>query len=526
MARTRSARAAPPRSPARRGKPELRVVDDALARELVKPWRKANAILRGYEAGKRGRRTEGWHTAGGSANAEISPSIATIRNRARDLVRNNPYAARAIDILTAKKIGTGIRARPDKGAIPAWEEFVETCDFEGDLDLYGIQSVMSRTADEAGEVLVRRVRVRDGRVPLKLQVLEPDYLDTSRFGPVGPNYIIAGIEVDRLGRRQAFYLYDQHPGESVLIPRRFESVRVPATEVLHFYEKRRPGQLRGVSRLAASILRLRDLDDYKEAELIRKKIEACFVAFVHGGDSKRPLAEAKDDPDTGKRTETLAPGIIEYLQNGESVTFGNPSPSADAAFTKDELHAIAVGAGTTYEQLTGDLKGVTFSSIRTGAADFRDLVEMWRWIYFMPMAMRRIKDWFLEAAFAAGSIRTPRYKFVWTAPAWPYVNPVDDIKAMREEIDGRLQSLSEKIRERGYDPDEVFQEIADEKEKLKKLGITAGAGGTPPPGQPGQPAPGEPKPGEPKPGDDGEPKPAGDDGEDPADKPEAGDAEK
>jgi lambda family phage portal protein len=469
MARSRTARAQTSRKPRA---PHLRVVDEQLARELVAPWRKAREILRAYDAGKSGRRTEGWYAGGGSANGEITPSLSAARNRARDLVRNNPYARRALDTLTAKKVGTGIIARPDKGAAAAWEEFFETCDFEGDLDLAGMQSMMARTADEAGEVLLRRIRTREGRVPLKLQILEPDYIDTTKFGATqAGNYIIAGVEIDSLGRRQALWLYDRHPGESVLVPRALESRRVEASEIVHFYEKLRPGQLRGFPRLAASMLRLRNLDEYKEAELVRKKIEACFVAFVHGGDPGRPLAEAKTDASTGKRTETLAPGIIEYLGGNETVSFGNPSVAGDSDFTKEELHAIAVGAGVTYEQLTGDLSGVNFSSIRAGQGDFRDLVDAWRWIFFIPMAMRRVKDWFLEAAYTAGAIRTNRYKFVWTPPAWPYVNPKDDISAIKEEIKGGLQSLSEKIRERGYDPQQVFAEIKEEREQLKKDGI-------------------------------------------------------
>lgn len=456
-----------------KAKPKLRLVQDGEIREVqAVAFKKATEVLRAYDAGKSGRRTSGWYASGNSANGEINQSLATVRNRGRDLVRNNPYARRAIDMLTAKKVGTGIRARPEKGAAGAWDEFVENCDFEGDLDLYGIQSMMSRTTDESGEILVRRVRTREGRVPLKLQILEPDYLDSSRFGAAANgNYIIAGVEVDKLGRRQAFYLYDQHPGESNLLPRAFESKRVDASEVIHFYEKLRPGQLRGISRLVASMMRLRDLDDYKEAELVRKKIEACFVAFVHGGGPNRPLGEAVTDSATQKRNETLSPGIIEYLRGGEDVTFGNPSASGDSAFTKDELHAVAVGVGVTYEQLTGDLSGVNYSSIRAGMGDFADVVEMWRWIHFMPMAMRRVKDWFLDAAYTAGSIRSPRYKFIWTPPAWPYVNPVDDIKARKEEIKGGLQSLSEHIRRLGYDPDTVYAEIAEDNKKLKAAGI-------------------------------------------------------
>lgn len=434
--------------------------------------RQAFDMLRSYDAARRGRRTEGWRAHGSSANNEVGGAIVTVRNRSRDLIRNNPHARRAFMVWKAKAIGTGIQARPEKGASAAWKEFVDTCDYEGDTDFNGLQAMMGGTAFESGEVLVRRIRLQSGRVPLQLQVLEPDYLDGTRFGATsGGNYIIAGVEVDRRGIVQAYWLYDQHPGESVLLPRGLESKRVPVSEVFLYGEKERPGQLRFMCRLASAVMRLRDVDDYNEAMIVRKKIEACFAAFVVGGDPQRPIGEATINATTGKRKETLSPGMIEYVPAGTDVKFGAPSAASDLGFTVDQLRAIAVGAGITYEQLTGDLSRVNYSSIRSGMADFRDLVEQWRWLSFIPKPMRIIKGWFLDAAWSAGTIRTKNYAFTWTPPAWPYVNPVDDIKAIKEEIRGGLQSLSEKIRERGYDPEVVFDEMQKERQTLAQKGL-------------------------------------------------------
>lgn len=431
--------------------------------------RAALEVVRSYDAGKNTRRTSGWRSTGGSANSETVPSLATVRNRSRELVRNNPHALRAINILAAKSIGTGIRARWDKGAQAAWKEFEETCDFEGDQDLCGLQSLAARCSYEAGEVIIRRVRERSGRVPLKLQVLEPDYLDSTKFGVLSNgNFAIGGVEIDVLGRKQAYWLYTQHPGESLQLPMALQSKRVEASEVILFGEKLRPGQLRFMARLAASMMRLRDFDDYRDALIVKKKIEACFAAFVIGGNPNLPLAEATTDSETGKRTETLSPGIIEYTPGGTDVKFANPSTGGDDGFSMQELHAIAAGAGVTYAQLTGDLSQTNYSSIRAGMADFRDLVEAWRWQFFVPMVMRRVGGWFLDAAWTAGSIRAQTYGVEWTPPAWPYVNPVDDIKAAKEEIRGGLASRAEKIRERGYDPDAVREEIKKEREEDEK----------------------------------------------------------
>jgi len=435
--------------------------------------RQALLEIRAYEGAKRTRRTEGWRSGNGSANAEINGALSTLRDRSRELVRNNPYARRAINVLVGKSIGTGILARVPDGAKSAMDEFVDKCDVTATFDFYGLQSLIARTAFESGGCLVRRIRTTQGRIPLKLQVLEPDYIDTTKYGTVGDNYIIAGIEINGYGARVAYWLYDQHPGESAPIPRRLQSQRIDASEIIYFGERERPGQLHCVPRLATTMLRFRDHDDWRDAVLLKKKIEACFVAFVHGSGTSNTIAgsgqiETQTD---GKRIETLSPGMIHKLRDGEEVSFGNPSAAVDGGFNKDELHAMAVGTGVTYEQLTGDLSQVNFSSMRAGMNDFIDMVEMYRWIQFIPQVLKPIREWAIEAGWTAGSLRSRDYAFIWTPPAWPYVNPVDDIKALKEMVLGGVQSLSEGIRQRGYNPDDVFDEIARERKSLAEKGI-------------------------------------------------------
>ncbi|WP_163070242.1 phage portal protein, partial [Acinetobacter nosocomialis] len=71
---------------------------------------------------------------------------------------------------------------------------------------------------EAGECLVRRRKrfSSDGLpVPMQLQVLEADFLDEARSGKNGKNEIIQGVEFDPVGRRVAYWLFDEHPGSAL-----------------------------------------------------------------------------------------------------------------------------------------------------------------------------------------------------------------------------------------------------------------------------------------------------------------------
>lgn len=432
-------------------------------------------VERSYDGAKTGRRTSGWTTGGTSANAEIAPAITLLRNRSRDLVRNNPYAAKAINSLVSNAIGTGITpSLPDGQEL--WNKWVTECDADGQLDLYGLQMLAARTVRESGECLVR-LRYRndsDGlSVPLQLQVLEPDYLDSTKYEAL-PNggYIQYGIEFDAIGRRAAYWLHKQHPGDQSPLLNGLVSTRVPAKDVLHIYEKTRPGQTRGVPVLAPSMLKMRDLDDYEEAELVRKGIEACFAAFVTTDSDALAVGEQSTESTTNRRIENLSAGMIQYLKPGEAVSFGAPGAvQGYNEYIRTQLHAIAAGAGITYEQLTGDLSQVNYSSIRAGTLEFRRMVEQWQWLTFIPMFCQPLMRAWLGSAVAAGKIKNLDQAVNWTTTRFDWVDPVKDVTGELMEIASGLKPWSEAVRGRGYDPKLNIAEIAKDQQAFIEAGI-------------------------------------------------------
>ncbi len=452
-------------------------------------YRSMLTAARAYDAAKTRRRTDGWITSGSSANAEIATAAARVRERARDLVRNNPWAAAAVRKLPTKVVGTGImprlRARPDEvdrkdKARAEWEAFVEASDPERRLDFYGQQNLIARTWFEAGEALVRflpRPASFGLRVPLQLQVLEPDFLDASQDRVLdGGGQIVQGVEYDAQGRRAAYWLFAQHPGDALrsFAKRTGNSLRVPASEVLHIFEPHRPGQARGVSLFAAVALRMRDVDDYDDAEIMRKKIAACFAGFVKRTvEVGKPLATSARLDDSGRRVESIAPGLVQYQQPGEDVTFPNP-PAAEGYldFMKLQLHAISVALGMTYEQMTGDLSQVNYSSIRAGMIDFWDLVDQWQWLVLIPQLCQPV--WNRVAALLAATGKRDlqqEFQAVWTPPRRRWVDPLKEVAALKDAIRAGLTTLPAAIAEQGEDPDEVLAEIAATAEKLDALAL-------------------------------------------------------
>lgn len=435
---------------------------------------------RKYEGAARGRRTDGWQTSGASPNAEAQGAIELLRDRSRDLVRNNPFASRAVQVIVSNSIGTGIASKltgPSasqvKKAEDLWRQWAGTsaCDAAGEHDFAGLQALAFRTVVESGEVLIRR-RPRfstDGLpVPLQLQLLEPDYIATIKTEEIQGGYIIQGVEFDLLGRRVGYWLYDKHPGE--IARAGFLSItpkRIPASEILHLYKVDRIGQVRGICWGAPVIIKLRDFDEYGDSTLLAKKISACFAGFVYDSE---PTDTASDQ--TELPVDRLEPGILETLPPGKKIEFATPPVAADYSdFTRTTLRAIAMGYGVPYEALTGDLSQVNFSSARMGWVEFHRSIEQWRWNMIIPRLCSPVFAWFKDAAELTGA-KIGSVSVEWTPPRREMIDPVNEIAAYSNAIRSGLMTLSGVLRESGYDPAAHLQEYSDDQKLLDKLGLT------------------------------------------------------
>ena len=66
-----------------------------------------------YEsAGTRGARAKSWQASSAGPNASVVQNLSLMRHRARDAIRNDPWAKTAIARLVSNTIGTGIQAHP------------------------------------------------------------------------------------------------------------------------------------------------------------------------------------------------------------------------------------------------------------------------------------------------------------------------------------------------------------------------------------------------------------------------------
>jgi len=455
-------------------------------------WIKKETKARSYEGAGKGRRHDGWTTTSASANSLVGSHAGLLRQRSRDLLRNNAYAAAAIRALTSNIVGDGIKPKSNTGdqqldaeVDRLWKQWERVASGTLPVGFYGLQALAVRSFLESGEVLLRRRRRRrvDALpVPMQIQILEADQLDATKNEVLNDSgaRIVQGVEFSPTERRVAFHILRNHPGETVVQLRNGrEVVRVFAEDIAHLYEPQRPGQVRGVPWLAPAIRRFRDLDDYEDAELVRKKVEACVAAFVIGDEEAEEGIAPKVEDSDGNPIETLEPGLIAYTRGGKQVVFNQPhSVGGYDAYKRAELQSIAAAVGMTYELLSGDLSKVNFSSIRAGLIEFRRMVSAMRANLVIPMMCDPVWRWFIEAAIADGSLPKPIagttedvYRVKWTAPRFEEVDREKDAKADREEL-ANAGGFRSQLASKGIDFEEWIAEEIETRERLSEAGIS------------------------------------------------------
>lgn len=456
-----------------------------------------------YEGAAYNRRTAGWAPGNDSVNATLYGSADTLRARSRDMIRKNAWASNGSEVLVSEAIGTGIKPQslhPDLATKTdlekLWLEWTDYADADGIQDFYGLQALAVRSMVEGGECFIRlrQRRPEDNyRVPLQLQVLEAEHCPMWKNESLPGGFTIRnGIEFNIIGQRVAYWLYPIHPGERGIILGPGDDLqprRVPAEQVLHIFRRQRPGQIRGEPWFSRALIRLLDYDQYTDATLMRQKVAALFagvITEVNDADDL-PTQATLNMPGTGETGPPgvayagLEPGTLQKLAPGESITFSNP-PSAGTGFKEFNvacLREIAASVGCTYEQLTGDLTGVNYSSIRAGLLGFRRKTEQIQHTVVVFQMCRPLWKAWLEAAVFGGEIKASIYArqqrqylaVKWIPPGWQWVDPEVEVAAAKAAVRNGFKSAASVISEQGEDIEDVYNQIALGNKLADSLGL-------------------------------------------------------
>lgn len=458
-----------------------------------------------YQSAGRGRLLRMWRPPSSGPNYSIAHDVPVLRSRARDAARNDPWEGAALDKLDANGIATGIQAKmingtdAQKRAVKLlWNAFMEECDADGVLDGYGLQALAWREWNEAGEVFgrLRYRNLSDGlQVPLQVQVIESELCPSDLYTRASNgNVVKAGIEFNAIGKRVAYWMYREHPGDEQFSFRGRDLVRVPADQIIHLYRPLRAGQIRGIPEQAATLVRMFKRENMENAVLDRQQLANLFTGFLTKNVNPEELPENVVDDlstDDSGHQETdaddtpligLEPGTMVELPTGYKPEFSQPpAPNLDyQAYLRQQLLAHAARRGVPYEVLTGDLTNVSDRALRLILNEFRRLLEMRQWLFFIPQWCARIRREFFDVSHLARKLpeigdyaERPLFyqETLYVPEGWPYSHPVQDVVADIKAIRAGLDSRQATQLRAGNDPEEIDRQQAEDNARADAAGL-------------------------------------------------------
>jgi len=219
-----------------------------------------------------------------------------------------------------------------------------------------------------------------------------------------------------------------------------------------------------------------------DAYVVKQKIAALFAGFIiKPSEESNPLGATSDVVDDEEvPLITLEPGLLQELLPGEDVKFANPPQGGEeyVNWFRDQLRTLAAGQGVMYEMMTGDLTGVTYSSIRTGIIWHRRAVQRWQANVMVRQFCNPVwRRWYSDAVLAgelpfAPDTRDgiPRTRWIPT-PGWAQVDPEKETRSLEREIRAGVATRGQKLIESALDPEEFDEERARENERADALGL-------------------------------------------------------
>jgi lambda family phage portal protein len=497
----------------------LRADVEAARAELETERNRGRVHKRAYQAALVNRLTADFATSAVSANAELRKSLRRLRERSRDLAQNNPHVKKFLSLVRTNVIGHGgiklqaTATRPGAGGAEeldeelnrrverAWAEWghKETASASGRLSWLDQQHLFVTTLARDGEALCR-ILAADNPFGFTLQFIDVAWLDETFNARLGNgNRVLMSVEVDKYNRPVNYWLTP--PSYDYLYPEREDAQRrtpVPASQMIHcFVVNEDESQTRGVPWTHAAMLRLKMLAGYEEAEVIAARLEACKGVFLipPEGDEEGGYAGDGDEAVDAPLLEEIEPGMSTELPPGYKVeTFDPQHPNANGpAFAKWMLRSIATTVDVAYVSLGNDLEGVNYSSIRAGLLDER---SQWRIIqsFVVEHFCRTVYRAWLRSSVAVGGIEGvgpreyDRLKSpLWRPRGWPWVDPLNDMKASLMAIDNALETRTDVAGEQGESFPEIVAKLKNENDLLEKNGLPVKADAKEPPagGQPG-----------------------------------------
>ena len=488
--------------------------------------RTAMALASGgyFHGSRRGRAAlSNWNPGVADADGDISPDLVDLRAYSRDLSRTSALAGGAINTVVTNVVGTGLAVQPTPDAdflglteaeakewtaavAREWKLWAEgtDCDITRTQNFYALQGLAFRSALESGDVFAIPTMAGAGRpYKLALQLVEADRICNPGNNADKPS-LVAGVELDGAGAPVAYHISDVHPGARQRTAGKWTRVDAFGAQsgrrnVLHLFDRRRPGQSRGVPYLASVIEPLKQLTRYSEAEISAAVVSAAFAVFVKmdheafsglfdessATEYLNAATNARWDGTVGQ-AGLSGPGKAVNLLPGESIEapqLGRPNSEFDP-FVTSILRQVGVGLELPFEVL---VKHFTASYSAARAA----LLDAWRFFrgrrdWLQTVLCQPVYELWLEEAVAQGRISAPgffadpQYRRAWCAAVWTgdgpgSIDPMKEVAAAKERIAQGISTIAaESILHDGVDWETKHRQRVRENDARRAAGLETG----------------------------------------------------
>jgi lambda family phage portal protein len=476
------------------------------------------AMVGGYTAADRTRRAnQAGNRRETDADTAILPDLRLLREESQHMLRNSAIAVGAVKTNITKVVGTGLKVKSqinrevlklDEEAANLWERQAERefllatdtreIDAERQLTFSLLQGLVLLKTLEDGDVFTNMPRFRRPGSPysLKLQIVEAARI-INQNGIADTSTLAAGVEKDGTGAPVAYWVCNQHPGGlRYLKNSKLTWTRLPAfgkitgaPQVLHHYDKTRPGQTRGVPYLAPVLEIIKQLGRYTDAEVMAAVVSGMLSVFItnESGDPSQTLPQ---NPDTlaANPAETgieMGYGSIIGLQPGESVSSvnpGRPNPAFDP-FVTALCRQIGVALEIPFELL---VKHFTASYSAARAA----LLEAWAYFnrrrhWLVTSFCQPVYEAIITEAVATGRLSAPGFfsdpvirkaylGTIWIGDAAGQIDPLKEINAAEKRMALNLTTHAEECSAMPYggaDWESKFPQLVKEKRMLLEAGL-------------------------------------------------------
>lgn len=431
-------------------------------------WKQAWEEMRSYDAGNHSRINANWWATNQSAEFTDRYERDIVRARARDLERNSDMMNSVIGPFVRNVVGKGLILQAEtpteslnKQIETLWRIWCKkrNCDVTGTQSLNQMLRMAVRRKKVDGGILFLKCYTGTGPVPFQLQAIEVDELDSSQVTPKHTgNKVVGGIEYNRHNAPVGYWIKQYEiDGLSVSQP-----VYKKAEDVIFYFSKRRPSQLREMSDASQTLTRIRDANEFMSAVSVKQRIEACLAIFIKRAYPTAGLGRSAMDsggPRVSYDGKQLTPGMIKEMNVGDEIQVVNPQGQATdaASYIKLQQRMIGAGQGLSYEATSRDMSGTTYSSARQGLIE--DGVTYSEEEELLAEVMDEIYETFLISAVLAGALNIPSFwsdkeKYFahsFVKPPKDWIDPTKETTATKIALQTGQKTFKQVAAENGSD---------------------------------------------------------------------------